>query len=190
MAGETLLTSAETLAGFPDNTQGLITPLDVRNFVVSSQTSLGFMEDAGPFTIPLVDGVWTSILANVPTPAFVGLFWKLDGSNRFLPAYTDAGIIVNVGSTRFTTMQTFSESAKDAGGAAVLYSSRILLGGTVIGPVNQVSRDDTPTVAIGARDFLQDIDLLEPIDIQIRPDGHSNGITINDFTIQLEGLQI
>ena len=55
MAGETLLSADETLAGFPDNTQGLILPLDVRNFVVSAAVSIGFMEDSGPWTIPLAE---------------------------------------------------------------------------------------------------------------------------------------
>ena len=191
MAGETLLTAAETLAGFPDNTQQLIQPLDVRNFVVSAQVSSAWLDELNdPYVITMVDGVWTSVLTPAPSPDFLGLFWKLDGNQLVVPAYVDAGITVNTGTTRLATVTTIALTSKVAAGAPSLYSARVTLGGVQVSTVGSFERDTTKVASVAIRDFTVDIDLALPIDVQVRPDGHSEDLTINELTLSLGCFQI
>ena len=191
MAGETLLTAADTLAGFPDNTQGLITPLDSRNFVVSAQTSSGFIEEQNdPVTLTMVDGVWVSVLSALLSPDFVGLYWKLDGNQQFIPAYADEGITVNVGTIRLVRITVIALTSKVAAGAPSAYSARTTLGGVQVGTVGELERDTTKTASVAIRDFTSDISLDDPIDVQIRPDGHSDDLIVQEATVSLGCIQI
>ena len=49
------------LTNFPDNSQGLIKPVNMRDFVSSFINGRGFLVDETPVNIPILDGTPTAV---------------------------------------------------------------------------------------------------------------------------------
>ena len=71
-----LLYYDQAFAANPDNTQGLITPLDQRNNIAVGMKGYGELADVTPVTIPITDGVFIAINPLLTAPvAVTGQLW-------------------------------------------------------------------------------------------------------------------
>ncbi len=84
---QTLLYGSEVLAGFPDNTAGLITPEDVRAFTVSSLVGQGFLETTTQITVPIISGTPVAVNPLLTGITTAGDLWLVDGNNNLTPDY-------------------------------------------------------------------------------------------------------
>lgn len=191
MAGEVLKTASELLADFPDNSAGLIEAVNSRNFVASVVTAVGFAEDNPgdlPVLLPMTDGVPVDVLAAVPTPAFAGNFWKLDGNNAFVPSYVDFGIFVPPLTQRLTSGSVIIEVNKPSGGDSV-YRFQGTEGGVFTGnPIDRTVTGNTPTLLVFSGTRLYDVEVGGAISFSITPIGHSLDLEVLDYRVTLEGI--
>lgn len=192
MAGETLLTLSEIIASFPDNTANLITPLQSRDLAISQAVAVGFFEQAAadePLLMPMADGVPFDMLAAFTLPDFVGNFWKLDGNNAFIPSYTDDGITVNPPTNRLVQGSVVMVATKVGGGTGD-YIFEGTENGIGTGSPRTVTLDANPSLLVFGGDRLYDINLANPIGLDVTPSGTSDDITIQNFRVTLTGTLV
>jgi hypothetical protein len=193
MAGEVLKTASELLVeDLPNNSAGLITPVNQRSVVVSVLTAVGFLEDdpaQTPYVIPMTDGVPVDFNSTLVAPLFVGNYWAIDGNNAFVPNYVAQGVTVKPGTTRLVSGSVLLTCQKLGGGTG-LYVFQGTENGVLTG--DPVTREIGTTAELltfaGTR--LYDVSVGGPISFQITPQGTSDDLQINDVRIALEGKMV
>ena len=188
MAGERLSTSAELLAGFPDNTAGLIEALDSRNFVISSVPAVGALEDdpaQTPFTIPLVGGLPVDVPAQLVAPLFQGNYWALDGNNAMIPDYVAQGIDVPPAHLRYVAGLITLRAAKTTGGS----ETYIFTGtqGIATGDAFTVELTADPITFTIAGSRVYDVTLGEPVSFRVESVGGAS-LDVYHVRFSLESL--
>ena len=176
MAGEVLKSADGLLAGFPDNVSGQISPVDIRNFVISAVTGIGAFDDLSNYTIPMADGVPTVINPLMTPVDFAANFFQLDGNNAFIPDY--GGAIINPGTLRLLDVIFLIVANQTGSPASDIYNLQVRVDGV---PVNS----PVPTVVDGTAErffinteFLYDVQLGGAIDVTITPDGTSADLDV------------
>ena len=167
MAGEVLKSADGLLAGFPDNVSGQISPVDVRNFVISAVSGIGAFDDVTNYVAPMVDGVPT-VMNPLMTPVdFAANFFQLDGNNAFIPDYGSA--VINPGTLRLVDLLFLIVADQVGSPSSDTYFVQARVGGV---PINSPQ----PTVVDTANErfflnteFLYDVQLGLPIDVTITP---------------------
>lgn len=191
MAGETLRTGAELLAGFPDNTTGLIEAVNSRDFVLSGVAAVGFMEDDGvtglPFTIPITDGVPTDILSLIPAVDFVGNFWQLDGQQHFIPDYS--GVTIPPGLSRLLQGDVLINVQKTGGGTADYIFSGTE-GGVLTGTPVTRTIGITPTLLAFTGDRIYDVSVGGAISLDVEGSGTNDDLEVLDIRVSLTSTLI
>ena len=193
MAGETLRTIAEVLAAFPDNTQRLITPLDARDMIITEAINVGYLEsDTTPFTIPIVAGTPVSVNASIPTPNFIGNFWRIDGNNAFVENYTTytTPIIVNPGTVRICAFRASMQVQKIGTGSDV-YEFQWFADGVPFGNPGQITVDDTdPFYIATSSDALVDVSLSQAFDLRVTGIGTGDDLQVNTVLLRASGAPV
>jgi hypothetical protein len=193
MAGEELKDVSELLAAFPDNTAGLIEAVDSRDFIVSMTTGVAFAEDLPadvPYVMPMTAGVPVPFLSAYPAvPGFEGVFWKLDGNNEFVPAYTDVGIFVPAGTLRLNEGTVVLNCQKLGGGTAD-FTFQGTVGGVFVGEPLTRTIGTVPQVLVFQSVSRYDVSVADPLDFSITPVGHSDDLQINDFRVSLVSVML
>ena len=191
MAGETLRTVAQMLAAFPDNTQGLISPLDARDMIVSEAVNVGFLNlDNGPSTIPItVQNEWVSMNANISPTAFASNFWKVDGNNAFTQSYTDQGITVQSGTFRLTTFAVGGLVSK-VGGGTNLYEIALFTNGVQASPPFVFASTATPEYFRIQITELPDYSLSEVYDMRVRCIDGTSDLVFDEWRMQAQGFPL
>lgn len=190
MAGETLKTSAELLADFPESTAGLIEAINSRNFVIGATPGIGALEDdplQTPFTIPLVAGVPVDVPAQLVLPLFVGNYWALDGNAAMVPSYDAAGIFVPPAHARLVQGLITLRAAKTTGG-----SETYLFAGTQgvgTGDEFAVELTNNPSTFTMSAARIYDVSLGAPVSFTVESVGGAS-IDIYHVRFSLESLLI
>lgn len=123
----------EVLAGYPDNTQGLIAPVNTRDHVISCTTAVGLLVDSTQITIPITDGVPTIINPLLVAPVHSTQLWTFDGANLATPNYSAVpGLTVPPGYSKLVTFVIVLSLTKAAGGVDS-YSISLTKDGGLIG---------------------------------------------------------
>ena len=191
MAGETLRTVAQMLAAFPDNTQGLISPLDGRDMIVSEAVNIGFLDlDNGSYTLPItVQNEWVSINANITPTAFASNFWKVDGNNAFSQSYTDQGITVQSGTQRLTTFSMGAALSK-VGGGTNLYEFALFTDGVQSSSAyNHTATAATEYLTFSTSD-LPDYSLNEVYDMRVRCIDGTSDLVFDEWRMRAQGFPL
>ena len=193
MAGETLLTLADVLASFPDNDQKLITPLDARNMIITEAVNVGYLEsDTLPFTIPVVAGTPVSINQSIPTPNFVGNFWRIDANIAFVENYSTytPPITVNPGTFRISAFRA-SMNLQKIGTGSDTYQFQWYVDGVPFGNAGEITIDDNDPfyVAISA-DALADMSLSQAFDVRVTGVGTGDDLQVNQLLLRATGAPV
>ena len=191
MAGETLRTVQQMLAAFPDNTQGLISPLDARDMIVSEAVNIGFLDlDNGSYTLPIaVQNEWVSINANITPTAFAANFWKVDGNNAFTQSYTDQGITVQGGTQRLTTFAMGAALSK-VGGGTNLYEFALFTDGVQSSSAyNHTATATTAYLTFQTTD-LPDYSLNEVYDMRVRCVDGTADLVFDEWRMRVQGFPL
>jgi len=177
----------ELLAGFPDNTSGLISAANIRDFVVSIVEGKGLLEATDNVTINIVADTWVSINPLLLNAAHTETFWAFDGNNYAFSNHSNfASTTVPSGHQRFGQFMSILELTKSAGGSDE-YSVQFTKNGVGIGEPESVEFNeagtDTTTVL---HPLLVDISL--PADlygVQIMGIGTGVDLELGYFTMQV-----
>lgn len=109
MAGETLQTAAQLLAGYPDNSQGIIQALNTRQHVVSGVLDVANVFEVFDPTVTVAvttDPIDTILNTFWTAPAIEAFqFWNIDGNGRLFPDYQGAGVAVDPGTFRLVDIE-------------------------------------------------------------------------------------
>ncbi len=184
---QTFKTVTELGAGFPDNTTGLISAENVRDFLVSIVDGKGLLEVTDNVVLPVTSGVWTSINPLLTNAVHSETYWAFDGNNFVFANHSNvADTTVPPGHKRLAQLMSILELTKSSGGADN-YSIQFTLNGLGIGQAESVefSESGTNTVTLLHPSF---VDISLPSDlygIQIRGDGTSDDLTLGYFTMQI-----
>ena len=111
MAGEELKYLDEILAAHPDNTQGLINPVDNRDGWIGATPALGVIND--PVGGVIAAGIDVSVNLELSPTFLGGQAFTMDGNGALVPGYTTP---VPVGYTRLVWCQaqfTFESSSNE-----------------------------------------------------------------------------
>ena len=116
---ETLRYVAGLLTNFPDNSQGLIKPVNMRDFVASFINGRGFLVDETPVNVPILDGTPTAVnpLLLSPVVTLTGL-WVFDGNNFAVQNYLGIpDIIIPANYQKLLSLVSVLDITKAAGGS-------------------------------------------------------------------------
>ena len=192
MAGETLRTVNQMLANWPDNTQGLISPLDGRDMIVSEAVGVGFLLlDNGPVTVPIpAQDVWVQINSLITPIQFAGNFWQLDGNQAFTESYTAQGITVPPGTERLTTFDVGMLVSK-VGGGTNTYEFSLFADGVntaTTGYVDVFTADPEYVTITTSR--LPDYSLAETFDARVRCLDGTADLTLDEFRFAVQSVPV
>jgi len=187
LMAETLRYVEGLLANFPDNSQGLIKPVNMRDFVASFINGRGFLVDETPVNIPITDGVFTSVnpLLLSPIKSTTGL-WIFDGNNLGVQNYNAIpDVIIPAAYQKLLSLVTVLDVSKAAGGADN-YLMQHTKNGLPLGLAESVqfTAAGTQTVTLLATDFV-DLSLADTFGVAIAGDGTIDDLTLNYFTMNL-----
>ena len=184
---ETLRYVEGLLTNFPDNAQGLIKPVNMRDFVASFINGRGFLSDETPINLPILDGTPTVVnpLLQSPIKTLVGL-WIFDANNFGLQNYNAIpDIIIPAGYSKLLSIVSVLDVTKSAGGADN-YLMQHTKNGVPLGQAESVqfTAAGTQTVTLLATD-LADLSLSDLYGVQVTGDGTTDDLTLNYFTMTL-----
>jgi len=191
MAGESLRTVDQMLAAWVDNTQGLITPLDGRDMIVSEAVNVGYLElDPGPATVPIVINTYEQVNQWITPSVFTANFWKLDGNNAFLHSYVDQGIAVPAGLIRLTTFHVGMVASKVGGGTAT-YAWSLFVDGVKHGTSGHIVQlTTTPRYVEMGASLLPDYSLSETFDVRVESIDSSDDVVLEEFRFTVQGVPV
>jgi hypothetical protein len=185
---QTLLYLDQALAGIPDNSQQLIVPENIRDFMVSQAQGKGFLEHTDNIALIITDGVWLQINPVLTNPSTAQILWSFDGNNLAFPSYsidlTDT--TVPPGYTKLASVVAVLELTKALGGADN-YEVSFTKNGATFGQPESVefSAAGTQTVTI-LHAFLTDVSITtDTFGVQIQGVGTSDNLTLGYFTQQM-----
>ena len=184
---QTLRYVAGLLTNFPDNSQGLIKPVNMRDFVASFINGRGFLVDETPVNIPILDGTPTSVnpLLLSPSVTLTGL-WVFDGNNFAIQNYQAIpDIIIPVDYSKLLSMVAVLDVTKTAGGADE-YLFQYTKNGAPQGLAESVqfTAAGTQTITLLSTD-LANLSLSDTYGVQITGDGTTDDLTLNYFTMTM-----
>jgi len=116
---QTLRYVSEILAGYPDNTQGLIDPVNVRDHAVSYANAVGYIESTTDITIPITSGVAVIINPLLSGVSSVQSGWGVDGNNFFFPDHSSASpnTVIPSGYSKVMSLQCVATFTKQGAGS-------------------------------------------------------------------------
>jgi hypothetical protein len=183
---ETLRYVSGLLANFPDNSQGLIDAVHMRDFVASFINGRGFIVDETDVTIPITDGVWTAVNPLLVSPEFFPeALWTFDGNNFAIQNYSGIpDIIIPVGYSKLLSLVAWFTVTKAAGGSDN-YIAQFTKNGVGIGLPEVVSfaAAGSQTVTIIDSEIV-DLSVVDTYGVQIQGDGTNDDLVMNYFTMQ------
>ncbi len=184
---ETLRYVAGLLTNFPDNSQGLIKPVNMRDFVASFINGRGFLVDETPVNVPILDGTPTAVnpLLLSPVVTLTGL-WVFDGNNFAVQNYLGIpDIIIPANYQKLLSLVSVLDITKAAGGSDS-YQMQYTKNGAPQGLIESVvfPAAGTQTVTLLTTD-LADLSLSDTYGVQITGDGTTDDLTLNYFTMTL-----
>lgn len=188
MAGETLLELADLLAAGGDNSQGLITPLDYRNMIVSEAYGVAFVVEEDPFTVPITDGVWTAMGPVLPSPDTANnIAFSVDGNNNIVNDYVSAGVTVNDPTFRLNRYEVTFLVMKTGGGTGN-YQMRWSQGGNPLGnPSATVTIGTTEEPYTFSRSLLMNVADQTPVVVEIQGVGTNDDLDIQNYAVTVSG---
>ena len=189
MAGETLLTVAQTVASMPDNTVGAITAQATRSMIISEALGLGFYSVDAPFNVPITDGVYTNIpLQALGVTDFNNLAFELDGNNAWRSDYS--GVIIPGGLIRLVIATTRIQVVKAGGGTADSYVFQYHVNGLPVGNDIPVDIGTDEEYNSFAESIPYEVVLAEPIDLRVKGVGTNDDLLMTDYRFTVTGAQL
>lgn len=194
MAGETLKTITELLAGLPDNVSNLIKPVDVRNVVVN-QAAAGvgaFIDEADlPATVVLPGaGTWVDINFELSADvvSFNPIYWDLDANARAINQFAADGVTVPAGFFRIAILD--ATLSVDFLSSSNVYEFAVGQNGVPVAgfvTVEEAQQTSTTEVAIRGGN-VYDVTAQDAFSVMVRNlDGASN-IELDRFSFLLEDV--
>lgn len=177
----------EVLAGYPDNTAGLITPLQTRNHVVSTIRGVGFLDSPTTITIPILDGAGTIInpllLDSEHTAATL---WTFDTNQLAVSNYAAiASVTIPPGYTKLAQFVAVL-SLEKLGGGSDSYQFQFTRNGIGVGLA-----EDVPWSSAGAQvvtslyTTLYDISTADTIGVQVIGIGTTMPLELHNFEMNV-----
>lgn len=189
MAGETLLTVAQTLASMPDNTVGAISAQDQRSMIVSEALGLGFYSADAGFDVTITDGVYNDINSNAGAVSNIqNLAWELDGNNAWRSDYT--GVIVPAGVTRLVVATCRMQVQKATPGVDESYLFQYHVNGLPVGNPIPIDIGTAPEYDAVAATLAYEVVTASAIDLRVQGVGTSDDLHFNDFRFSVTGAQL
>ena len=189
MAGETLLTVAQTIASMPDNTVGAISAQDQRSMIVSEALGLGFWSADAGFAVPITDGVFVDINSNAGAVSSVNnLAWELDGNNAWRSDYT--GVIVPAGVIRLVVGTCRMQVEKAGGGAPDNYLFQYHVNGLPVGNPIPIAIGTEPEYDAVSATLPYEVVTASAIDLRVQGVGTSDDLSFSDFRFTVTGAQL
>ena len=183
---ETLRYVDGLLANFPDNSQGLIDAVNMRDFVASFINGRGFLVEEDPVTLPISDGVWTHINPLLPDPEISTseTLWVWDGNNYAVNNYLAIpDVIIPSGYSKLLQIVAVLDITKVAGGADN-YLIQVTKDGVGIGLSESVQFSAAGTQTITVLDSsVADLSVAAATyGVQIQGVGTTDDLVLNYFT--------
>ena len=176
----------ELLAGFPDNTQGLITAEKERDFVISIAEGVGYLADVTDVVIPVTDGVPVSINPLLLGPATTDQLWAFDGNNLATPNYSAVpGLTVPPGHSKLVGLLGIMSWEKVSAGDDS-YSAQFTRNGIGIGLnefFNFPAAGAQVVTLIGA--LVGDISVADTYGVQLTGQGTDDDLTLHSFEMRV-----
>lgn len=183
---QTLKYLDQLLAGYPDNTAGLISAENIRDHLVSTIGGRGLIENTANFTIPITSGVWTSINQLLPSPIHSEVLWTFDGNNLLHSNYGIGDTVVPVGYVKLGQFLSIIELTKPGGGSDN-YALQFTKNNVGVGQPESVEFGAAGTQTITLLHPAL-VDLSVPSDtfgVQIQGTGTSADLECGYFTLQI-----
>ncbi len=185
---QTLRYVNELIANFPDNSQGLIKPVHMRDFVASFVNGTGFLQTTDQITVPVTLGSDTAINPLLTGVTTVGGGWSFDGNNFAFPdwAATFPGTTIPVGYQKIANFQSVMTFEKTAGGSG-LYALQWTRNGVPVGVSHalEFGGSGSQTVSVPLV-VIQDISSTTvPFGVQITGVDTSTDLELHDMTLRV-----
>jgi hypothetical protein len=178
-----LLYLDEVLAGYPDNTAGLITPLNARNHVVSTIRGVGFLDSATTITLPVLNGTGTLINPLLLDAAFTqATLWTFDGNNFAISNYGSlTDVTIPAGFTKLVQLVAVL-SLEKTGGGSDSYQFQFTRNGVGVGLAEDVPWSSAGTqVVTTLYTTLYDISTQDTIGVQVIGVGTTTSLQLHNF---------
>ena len=183
----TLLYIDELLANLPDNTAGLIEPVDARNGIVSNIRGVGFIDSPTTITLPILNGAGTIINPLLlDAEATQQTLWAFDGNNLAISNYGAlTEVTVPAGYTKLLQAVCVL-SLEKLGGGADAYQFQFVRNGIGVGLA-----EDVPFSAAGAQvvttlyTTLYDVSTLDTIGVQVIGVGTTTSLELHNFEMNV-----
>lgn len=188
MAGETLLTQAQLLASYPDNTVGAITALTGRNQIISEAVGIGFLKNTAEFVVPIdTPDQWETIQNLIVNPEVaVNAAWILNANNFWVPDY--AGVILPAGVERLVSLNTEMVATTDSNSAKE-YQFQYFINGVPYGLPTSITFDDDDEYQLAVSTaFTYEVATKFPIDLRVSEDVGANDLQVIDFRQTIYGI--
>ena len=188
---QTLRYGDASLALFPDNTQGLIDAVEIRDVIVSQRSGGANVQDGAGFTVPIVDGVPVALNPLLTAPVLAPGLWGIDANNRLFPNYAAKipDLIIPAGYLKFA--QTFITIAVNkAGSGEDNYVFQLDDNGTPIGGTLSFALGTEPEVLtlLVNKAFALDSGLL--LGLTVYGDGTGDDLVVSEFEMFVIDFQI
>jgi hypothetical protein len=185
-------------ASFPDNTQGLITPLANRDMVISEAVNVGFLVETGDtYTIPIAAAdTWYDMQAPITTPVFVSNFWELDSNNNFVESYTTgnnsfgATVTVNPGTTRLASVSLAIAAYSVGNTSPRPYQLQLRQGGVGVGSVYDFELSSVPDYLSLSLTVLDDVSLRNTYSWWVQGVAQNADLVVVDGGYRISGVPI
>jgi hypothetical protein len=182
-----LLYLDDVLDGYPDNTAGLITPVNSRNHVVSTIRGVGFIDSPTTITLPVENGVGVIINPLLLDAVFTqATLWTFDGNNLAVSNY---GALTNVtvpaGYTKLAQFVAVLALEKTGGGSDA-YQFQFTRNGVGVGLA-----EDVPWSSAGVQvvttlyTSLYDISTQDTIGVQVIGVGTGTDLLLHNFEMSV-----
>jgi hypothetical protein len=175
------------LANFPDNSQGLIDAVQMRDFVVSFINGRGFLVEDTDTALPILDGAWTSINPLLASPEVTTeSLWVFDGNNFAFNAYASIpDTVIPVGYSKLLQIVAVLDLTKAAGGADN-YEGQITRNGVGIGLAETITFPAAGGQTVTLLDAsIATLDVTDTYGCQIQGVGTTDDLVLEYFTMQV-----
>jgi hypothetical protein len=177
----------EVLAGYPDNTAGLINPINSRNHVVSTIRGVGFLDSPTTITLPVENGVGVIINPLLLDAVFTdATLWTFDGNNFAISNYGSlTDVTVSPGYTKLAQFVVVL-SLEKTGGGADSYQFQFTRNGVGVGLA-----EDVPWSAAGTQvvttlyTSLYDVSTQDTIGVQVIGVGTTTDLLLHNFELSV-----
>ena len=188
---QTLRYGDENLASFPDNVSQLITPVNVRDLIVSSRSGGVNIIDSATFTITITDGVPVLVNPLLPAPEVGGVLWVADANNRAIPNYAAAipDLIIPTDYSKFVQIfWTLGVNKIGAGEDSYLFQAEV--DGTPVGGGLTITLSTSPQTISFLANITVKIDTASAIGLAVTGVGTDDDIEVSPFEQMLIDFQI